>query len=90
MSLLLLTRSSGSVMDSNDRACNLANPDWAGGCIATSDRSPVLVTNDTLPGGPRTGQRSYVASFVRAHREKEHPIAWEFLEAEHAAAGTAE
>ncbi|MDN3918728.1 class I SAM-dependent DNA methyltransferase [Roseateles violae] len=40
------------------------------------------VTDDTLPGGPRTVERRYVAPFVRANREDDYRIAWAFFEAE--------
>ena len=47
------------------------------------------VTDDTLPGGPRTVERRYVAPFARANREEDYRIAWAFFEAEQAATGTA-
>jgi hypothetical protein len=37
------------------------------------------VTDDTLPGGPRTVERKYVAPFARADREQDYRIAWEFF-----------
>lgn len=37
------------------------------------------VTDDTLPGGPRTVERRYVAPFARANREEDYRIAWEFF-----------
>lgn len=40
------------------------------------------VTDDTLPGGPRTVERRYVAPFARANREDDYRIAWAFFEAE--------
>lgn len=40
------------------------------------------VTDDTLPGGPRTVQRIYIAPFARANREDDYRIAWTFFEAE--------
>jgi hypothetical protein len=42
------------------------------------------VTDDTLPGGPRTVERRYVAPFARANREEDYRIAWAFFEAESA------
>lgn len=39
------------------------------------------VTDDTLPGGPRTVERTYVAPFARANREDDYRIAWAFFEA---------
>ena len=38
------------------------------------------VTDDTLPGGPRTVERRYVAPFARANREEDYRIAWTFFE----------
>lgn len=38
------------------------------------------VTDDTLPGGPRTIERTYTAPFVRASREDDYRIAWAFFE----------
>lgn len=39
------------------------------------------VTDDTLPGGPRTVERRYVAPFARANREDDYRTAWKFFEA---------
>ena len=38
------------------------------------------VTDDTLPGGPRTVERTYIAPFARASREDDYRIAWAFFE----------
>ena len=38
------------------------------------------VTDDTLPGGPRTVERRYIAPFARANREEDYRIAWAFFE----------
>lgn len=38
------------------------------------------VSDDTLPGGPRTVERRYVAPFARANREEDYRIAWEFFQ----------
>lgn len=38
------------------------------------------VTDDTLPGGPRTVERTYIAPFTRANREVDYRIAWSFFE----------
>lgn len=38
------------------------------------------VKDDTLPGGPRTVERRYVAPFSRADREQDYRIAWAFFE----------
>ncbi len=38
------------------------------------------VTDDTLPGGPRTVERRYVAPFARANREDDYRTAWVFFE----------
>ena len=37
------------------------------------------VTDDTLPGGPRTVERRYIAPFARANREVDYRIAWDFF-----------
>ncbi|PKO70217.1 MAG: N-6 DNA methylase [Betaproteobacteria bacterium HGW-Betaproteobacteria-16] len=37
------------------------------------------VTDDTLPGGPRTVERTYTAPFARASREDDYRIAWAFF-----------
>ena len=37
------------------------------------------VSDDTLPGGPRTVERRYVAPFARANREEDYRIAWAFF-----------
>ena len=38
------------------------------------------VTDDTLPGGPRTVERTYTAPFARANREEDYRIAWAVFE----------
>jgi hypothetical protein len=38
------------------------------------------VQDDTLPGGPCTVERCYVAPFARADREEDYRIAWDFFE----------
>ena len=38
------------------------------------------VLDDTLPGGPRTVERTYTAPFARANREEDYRIAWAFFE----------
>jgi hypothetical protein len=38
------------------------------------------VTDDTLPGGPRTVERRYEAPFARANREADYRIAWAFFQ----------
>lgn len=47
------------------------------------------VTDDTLPGGPRTVERRYVAPFARANREDDYRIAWAFFEAKQQEAAAA-
>ena len=37
------------------------------------------VTDDTLPSGPRTVERRYVAPFARADREEDYRISWKFF-----------
>lgn len=38
------------------------------------------VQDDTLPGGPRTVERNWVAPFARANREADYRVAWAFFE----------
>jgi hypothetical protein len=38
------------------------------------------VTDDTLPGGPRTVERTYTAPFARANREDDYRTAWAFFQ----------
>lgn len=38
------------------------------------------VTDDTLPGGPRTVERAYTAPFARTSREDDYRTAWAFFE----------
>ena len=38
------------------------------------------VLDDTLPGGPRTVERTYTAPFARANREEDYRIAWAVFE----------
>lgn len=38
------------------------------------------VMDDTLPGGPREVERTYVAPFARANREEDYRLAWAFFE----------
>ena len=47
------------------------------------------VTDDTLPGGPRTVERTYNAPFARANREEDYRIAWAFFAAVSAEEGDA-
>lgn len=42
------------------------------------------VMDDTLPGGPREVERTYVAPFARANREEDYRIAWAFFEEQQA------
>jgi hypothetical protein len=37
------------------------------------------IIDDTLPGGPRTVERSYLAPFARADREQDYRVAWDFF-----------
>jgi hypothetical protein len=48
------------------------------------------VSDDTLPGGPRTVERRYVAPFARADREEDYRIAWAFFAGEAQRADAAE
>ncbi|WP_024973840.1 Eco57I restriction-modification methylase domain-containing protein [Ralstonia pickettii] len=53
-----------------------------GGKLKVPDGTVVTewVTDDTLPGGPREVERTYVAPFVRANREDDYRIAWAAFE----------
>lgn len=50
----------------------------AGGKSKVPDGTVITqwVTDDTLPGGPRTVERTYVAPFARANREDDYRMAW--------------
>ncbi len=50
-------------------------PKLADGTVITQ-----WVTDDTLPGGPRTVERTYTAPFARANREEDYQVAWAFFE----------
>lgn len=56
----------------------------AGGRSKVPDGTVITqwVTDDTLPGGARTVERTYVAPFARASRESDYRIAWAFFEAQ--------
>lgn len=56
----------------------------AGGSAKVPDGTVITqwVTDDTLPSGPRTVERTYVAPFARASRENDYRIAWAFFEAQ--------
>ncbi len=49
-------------------------PKVADGTIITQ-----WITDDTLPGGPRTVERRYEAPFARANREEDYRTAWAFF-----------
>jgi hypothetical protein len=53
-----------------------------GGTHKVPDGTVIIqwVTDDTLPGGPRTVERTYTAPFARANREDDYRIAWAFFE----------
>jgi hypothetical protein len=50
------------------------------GHLPTGSVATTTVTDDTLPGGPRQGQRHYTAPFALANREEDYKLAWEFFE----------
>jgi hypothetical protein len=60
-----------------ERALSSGQPKVPDGTVITQ-----WVTDDTLPGGPRTVERRYVAPFARANREEDYRIAWALFEAE--------
>lgn len=53
-----------------------------GGSPKVPDRTVITqwVMDDTLPGGPREVERTYVAPFARANREEDYRMAWAFFE----------
>jgi hypothetical protein len=53
----------------------------AGGTPKVPDGTVVTmqVVDDTLPGGPRTVERRFVAPFARASREADYRVAWAFF-----------
>jgi len=53
-----------------------------GGTSKVADGTVITrwVTDDTLPGGPRTVERTYIAPFARANREDDYRTAWAFFE----------
>ena len=40
----------------------------------------MIITDDTLPGGPRQVTRTFKAPFARANREEDYRVAWKFFE----------
>lgn len=56
----------------------------AGGTPKVPDGTVITqwVMDDTLPGGPREVERTYVAPFVRANREDDYRMAWAFFESQ--------
>jgi hypothetical protein len=82
--------------DGNTREDNFGWEDlWAyaatpeGGTPKVPDGTVITqwVTDDTLPGGPRTVERRYVAPFARANREEDYRVAWAFFEQESKSSG---
>lgn len=63
--------------DSEDALKRGGSPKVPDGSVITQ-----WVMDDTLPGGPREVERSYVAPFARANREDDYRTAWAFFEAE--------
>jgi len=65
-----------------DKTATTAERDPAGGQPKVPDGTVITqwVTDDTLPGGPRTVERRYVAPFARASREEDYRVAWAFFE----------
>jgi len=55
-----------------------------GGTPKVSDGTVITqwVTDDTLPGGPHTVERTFKAPFARANREDDYRSAWAFFEQE--------
>lgn len=65
-----------------DKSATSAERDSSCGSPKVPDGTVITqwVTDDTLPGGPRTVERRYVAPFARANREEDYRVAWEFFE----------
>ena len=63
--------------DSEDALKRGGSPKVPDGTVITQ-----WVMDDTLPGGPREVERTYVAPFARANREDDYRTAWAFFEAE--------
>ncbi len=60
----------------NEEAVNLGGtPKVPDGTVITQ-----WVMDDTLPGGPREVERTYIAPFARANREDDYRVAWAFFE----------
>jgi hypothetical protein len=55
-----------------------------GGASRVPDGTVIIqwVMDDTLPGGPREVERTYMAPFARANREEDYRLAWAFFESE--------
>lgn len=64
-----------------DKNAAIAERDPSGGSPKVPDGTIITqwVTDDTLPGGPRTVERRYVAPFARANREEDYRLAWAFF-----------
>jgi len=64
-----------------DKSAATAERDHSGGSPKVPDGTVITqwVTDDTLPGGPRTVERRYVAPFARANREEDYRVAWYFF-----------
>ncbi|MFD1558811.1 class I SAM-dependent DNA methyltransferase [Paraburkholderia silviterrae] len=67
----LWTYADAEVGDSEDVVKAGGKPKVPDGTVITQ-----WVTDDTLPGGPRTVERTYVAPFARANREDDYRTAW--------------
>lgn len=64
-----------------DKGAAMAERDPSGGQPKVPDGTVITqwVTDDTLPGGPRTVERRYVAPFARANREEDYRLAWDYF-----------
>lgn len=65
-----------------DKGAATGERDPSGGSPKVPDGTVITqwVTDDTLPGGPRTVERRYEAPFARANREEDYRVAWAFFE----------
>jgi hypothetical protein len=73
----LWTYASAEVGDSEDALKRGGSPKVPDGTVISE-----WVVDDTLPGGPRSVERTYVAPFARANREDDYRAAWAFFAAQ--------
>jgi len=57
--------------------------------VEPGTRISVMVSDDTLPGGPHQRERVWKAPFATANREEDYRVAWEFFAAQSKTLGAA-